>query len=45
VAPQERFRCIQFELSRPVFHTQQLHDKCRLIAEEVLLEHEEHILR
>jgi hypothetical protein len=45
VAPQERFRRIQFELSRPVFHTQQLHDKCRLIAEEVLLEHEEHILR
>ena len=45
VAPQERFRRIQFELSRPVFHTQQLHEKCRLIAEEVLLKHEEHILR
>ena len=45
VAPQERFRKIQFELSRPALHLQGLHDKCGLIAEELLLEHEEHILR
>ena len=45
VAPQERFRKIKFELSRPAFHLQGLHDKCGLIAEELLLEHEEHILR
>jgi len=45
VAPHDRFKRIQFELSRPVFQEQETHHKCRLISEELLLEQEEHMLR
>jgi hypothetical protein len=45
VAPRDRFKRIQFELSRPVFHGQEMYHKCRLISEELLLEQEEHMLR
>jgi type II restriction enzyme len=45
VAPQDRFRRIRFELSRPAFNGQEMHTKCRLISEEFLLEQEEHMLR
>lgn len=45
VAPRDRFRRIQFELSRPVFHGQEMYHKCRLISEELLLDQEEHMLR
>jgi hypothetical protein len=45
VAPHDRFRRIQFELSRPVFYGQEMHHRCRLISEELLLEQEKHILR
>ena len=45
VAPQERFRRIQFELSRPSLQRHELSKKCGLITEELLLKHEEHILR
>jgi type II restriction enzyme len=45
VAPHDRFRRIQFELSRPAFQGQEMHHRCRLISEELLLEEEEHMLR
>ncbi len=45
VAPQERFEKVQFELSRPTFYRDDAHRRCALISEELLLKHEEHILR
>ena len=45
VTPQERLRKVQFELSRPLFDGHDLRKLCTLIAEETLLQHEEHILR
>lgn len=45
VAPQERLRKIQFELSRPAFNRQEIRDRYGIISEEFLLEQETHILR
>jgi hypothetical protein len=45
VTPSERFEQVRRELSRPVFHGYRLQKQCGLIAEEVLLEQEAHILR
>lgn len=45
VAPKERLRKVQFELSRPSLHGHEMRSRCALICEEVLLQHEEHILR
>jgi len=45
VAPRDRFEKVQFELSRPTFHEQETRKQCALIAEEMLLQQEEHILR
>lgn len=45
VAPRERLRKIQFELSRPAFNWQEMRDRCGIISEELLLEQETHILR
>jgi len=45
VTPSERFEQVRCELSRPVFHGYRLQKQCGLIAEEVLLEQETHILR
>jgi hypothetical protein len=45
VAPRERLRKIQFELSRPAFNRQDVRDRCGIITEELLLEQETHILR
>ncbi len=45
VAPRDRFEKVQFELSRPTFHEQDTRKQCALIAEEMLLQQEEHILR
>ncbi|GLV54393.1 hypothetical protein KDH_12400 [Dictyobacter sp. S3.2.2.5] len=45
VAPPERFQRIQCELARPTFHNQPMYERCQLMSEDLLLEHEEHILR
>ena len=45
VAPRERLRKIQFELSRPAFNRQDVRNRCGIITEELLLEQETHILR
>jgi hypothetical protein len=45
VTPSERFEQVRRELSRPVFHGYRLQKQCGLIAEELLLEQEAHILR
>jgi hypothetical protein len=45
VAPRERLRKIQFELSRPAFNRQDVRNRCGIITEELLLEQEAHILR
>jgi hypothetical protein len=45
VAPRERLRKSQFELSRPAFHRQDVRDRWGIITEELLLEQEAHILR
>ena len=45
VAPRERLRKIQFELSRPAFNRQEMRDRYGIISEELLLEQEAHILR
>jgi hypothetical protein len=45
VTPRERFEQVRRELSRPVFHGYRLQKQCGLIAEELLLEQEAHILR
>jgi hypothetical protein len=45
VTPSDRFEQVRRELSRPVFHGYRLKKQCGLIAEEVLLEQEAHILR
>ena len=44
VAPRDRFEKVQFELSRPTFHEQDLRTPCAPIAEEMLLQQEAHIL-
>jgi hypothetical protein len=45
VAPRNHFEKVQFELSRPTFREQEARKQCALIAEEMLLQQEEHILR
>ncbi len=45
VTPSERFEQVRRELSRPVFHGYRLQKQCGLIAEELLLKQEAHILR
>ena len=45
VTPSERFEQVRRELSRPVFHGYRLQKQCELIAEELLLKQEAHILR
>jgi len=45
VTPHDRFGKVQFELSRPTFDGCQMRKYSAIINEEVLLQHEEHILR
>jgi len=45
VTPSDRFEQVRRELTRPVFHGYRLQKQCGLIAQEVLLEQEAHILR
>jgi len=45
VTPSEGFEQVRRELSRPIFHGYRLQKQCGLIAEEVLLGQEAHILR
>jgi len=45
VTPSERFEQVRRELSLPVFHGYRLQKQCGLIAEELLLKQEAHILR
>ena len=45
VTPTERLKRVQFELSRPLFEGHEMRKRCTLITEEIMLRHEEHILR
>lgn len=45
VVPQERLKNVQFEMSRPMFHKNEVQKHCTIVFKEVLLQQQEHILR
>jgi hypothetical protein len=45
VAPQGCYEHVQFELSRPIFQHHDMHKRSKIIFQEGLIQHAEHILR